>query len=168
MDSVTLKSLNHPQDSGANKSSVEPIRVQHDGVEFALIIPADFRGEGVQFFTPDSYSQQIAFMHHHEGKKIDAHVHNHTTREVLFTQEVLVMRRGTLRVDFYSNDQEYIESRILNAGDTILLIAGGHGFEVIEEVEMIEIKQGPYLGVDDKVRFTAIDSELVKVVKTGH
>lgn len=78
-----------------------------------------------------------------------------------FTQEVLFIRRGKLRVDFYTTEHEYLESRVLQAGDVILLIQGGHGFEVLEEVEMIEVKQGPYAGEADKTRFAGIDATQV-------
>ncbi|HSW61451.1 MAG TPA: hypothetical protein VLJ60_11665, partial [bacterium] len=81
---------------------------------------------------------------------------NHNPREVVYTQEVLVMRKGKLRVDFYDNERNYLESRILEAGDVILLASGGHGFEVIEDVEMIEVKQGPYAGENDKTRFVGV------------
>jgi mannose-6-phosphate isomerase-like protein (cupin superfamily) len=70
-------------------------------------------------------------------------------------QEVLIIKRGRLRVDFYDRDKAYLQSRILNAGDIILLAAGGHGFEVLEDLEMIEVKQGPYTGDRDKTRFAA-------------
>ena len=69
-----------------------------------------------------------------------------------------MIRKGRLRVDFYDEEQRYLESRILEAGDTILLITGGHGFEVLEEVEMIEVKQGPYVGDGDKTRFAGIST----------
>jgi mannose-6-phosphate isomerase-like protein (cupin superfamily) len=83
-------------------------------------------------------------------------------REVHYTQEVLFIRRGVLRVDFYDDRQNYLESRTLHGGDTILLASGGHGFEVLEEVEMIEVKQGPYAGEHDKIRFEAADKRLLK------
>ena len=66
---------------------------------------------------------------------------------------MLLIKKGSLRVDFYDGSRNYLESRILAAGDVILLAAGGHGFEVLEEVEMIEVKQGPYAGDNDKTRF---------------
>ena len=84
------------------------------------------------------------------------HVHNPVERMVHYTLEVLMLKRGKLRVDFYDNGQNYLESRILNAGDVILLATGGHGFEVLEEIEMIEVKQGPYAGEADKTRFAGI------------
>ena len=81
-------------------------------------------------------------------------MHNPVPREVQYTQEVLLLKRGRLQVDFYDDRQTYLESRILEAGDVILLATGGHGFEVLEEIEMIEVKQGPYAGDKDKTRFT--------------
>lgn len=131
------------------------VTVSHNNTLIAVIIPADYKSDGIEFFTPDSFSQQLAFMSHKKGKVIDAHVHNHNPREVVYTQEVLIIRKGKLRVNFYSDERKYLESRIIGAGDVILLASGGHGFEVIEDVEMIEVKQGPYAGENDKTRFSA-------------
>jgi len=74
-------------------------------------------------------------------------------REVEYTYEVLFVKKGRVRVDFFDDLQNYLESRILVLGDTILLMTGGHGFEVLEELEMIEVKQGPYAADKDKIRF---------------
>lgn len=125
----------------------------------AIIVKNDYQCEGVDFLTPDEYSQQLAYMHHPTGKIIDAHVHNLVHRNVVLTQEVLFIKKGKLRVDFYDDYKDYLESRILEAGDAILLTSGGHGFKVIEEVEMIEVKQGPYSGELDKIRFEGICDE---------
>lgn len=133
--------------------------VRHGDLLLAIIVRAEFKKEGIHFFTPNEFSQQLAFMHHPAGKAIEPHVHNHLAREVTQTQEVLIIKSGKLRVDFYDTSYSYLESRLLAAGDVILLISGGHGFEVIEELEMLEIKQGPYLGDRDKTRFEGIDSE---------
>lgn len=127
----------------------------------AMIIRNDYECEGVDFITPGDYSQQMAYMHHPTGKVIDAHVHNLVHRNVVMTQEVLFIKKGVLRVDFYDEYEDYLESRDLHAGDIILLISGGHGFQVLEEVEMIEVKQGPYAGNDDKRRFTGIEPNKV-------
>ena len=102
-------------------------------------------------------------MHHPTGKVIDAHLHNLIHRNVVLTQEVLFIKKGRLRVDFYDNYEDYLESVILGAGDVILLVSGGHGFTVLEEVEMIEVKQGPYSGDNDKVRFEGISDNAVKI-----
>lgn len=133
-------------------------------VVLALIIRAEYREPGVHFFTPDDFSQQLAFMKHDMGKKISPHVHNPVQREVHFTKEVLFIRKGKLRVDFFSNEKEYLKSTILKTGDVILLSEGGHGFEMLEETEMIEVKQGPYAGDSDKTRFEAgeIDIRFIK------
>lgn len=124
----------------------------------AIIIKKGHKAEGIEFLTPGEYSQQVAYMHHPVGKKIDAHVHNEVHRNICYTQEVLVIQKGKLRVDFYNVGQQYLESRLIQEGDIILLVSGGHGFEVIEEVEMVEIKQGPYAGEGDKTRFEAVDA----------
>jgi len=131
-------------------------QIQHAGEMLALIVRADFAKPGISFFTPHELSQQLAYMQHPAGKIIDAHVHNPVARSVEYTQETLFIRRGRLRVDFFSESQIYLESRELRAGDVILLIKGGHGFEVLEDLEMFEVKQGPYAGDTDKTRFTGI------------
>lgn len=137
--------------------------VLYGGQLLAIIISHRFNTPGVHFFTPSDLSQQLAYMRHPAGKEIPPHVHNPAPREVRFTQEVLFIRRGRLRVDFYDDGRMYLESRVLEAGDAILLATGGHGFEVLEEVEMIEVKQGPYAGDQDKTRFAAVDKTLLKV-----
>ena len=127
--------------------------ITHDGALLAIIVRAGFTREGIEFFTPDEFSQQLAFMKHPAGKLIDAHAHNPVERSVALTQEVLFIRRGRLRVDFFGDDRAYLESVVLGPGDVILLASGGHGFEVLEELEMFEVKQGPYAGDADKTRF---------------
>ena len=129
----------------------------------AVIVSHRFAEPGIHFFTPDDLSQQLAYMRHPGGKIIEPHVHNPVNREVQFTQEVLFIKRGKLRVDFYDNHQKYLESRVLEAGDVILLATGGHGFEVLEEVEMVEVKQGPYAGDQDKTRFKGVPSDQVTI-----
>ena len=132
-------------------------QIIHNSHLLALIVSRKFNKPGVHFFTEDDLSQQLAYMRHPAGKVIEPHVHNSVLREVHYTQEVLFIKKGKLRVDFYSEEQEYLESRVLEGGDVILLIQGGHGFEVLEEVEMFEVKQGPYAGEADKTRFTPKD-----------
>ena len=138
-------------------------RISANGVDMSIIVHAEFREPGIHFFTENTLSQQLAFMSHPTGKLIPPHIHNPVPREVQFTQEVLLIRKGRLRVDFYDTEQHYLESRVLCAGDVILLIQGGHGFEVLEEVEMIEVKQGPYVGEQDKTRFLGIDGSQVQL-----
>jgi mannose-6-phosphate isomerase-like protein (cupin superfamily) len=130
-------------------------RITHGGVELALIVSHAYKGEGIQFFTPSNYSQQIGYMNRPKGYVIDPHVHLPLSREVHHTQEVLFIRSGRVRVDFYDGGRLYLQSRILDQGDFILLAQGGHGFEMLEPSEIIEVKQGPYTGEKDKSRFTS-------------
>jgi hypothetical protein len=130
----------------------------------ALILRATFKKEGIEFFTPNDFSQQLAYMNRPTGYVIPPHVHNPIRREVQFTKEVLFIKSGKVRVDFYTEEQVYVESRILIAGDVILLAFGGHGFQVIEAAEIIEVKQGPYAGDQDKTRFAPIDAAQVQII----
>jgi hypothetical protein len=129
----------------------------------ALILRREYKAEGIQFLTPDSYSQQLGYMNRPQGYVIKPHVHNRVSREVQYTNEVLIIKSGKVRVDFYGNDQQYRESRVLNCGDIILLIVGGHGFEMLEASEIVEVKQGPYVGEHDKVRFEPVAADRVKL-----
>jgi hypothetical protein len=130
-------------------------RIVHDGDLLAVIVRDEFKKPGISFFTPNELTQQLAYMRHPAGKIIDPHIHNPVPRSVAYTQETLIIKRGRLRVDFFDNAQNYLESREMKQGDVILLIKGGHGFEVLEEIEMIEVKQGPYAGNHDKTVFPA-------------
>ena len=140
-------------------------QIQHKGKLLAIIVNHRFCEPGVHFFTPGEFSQQLAYMRHPAGKIIEPHVHNPVPREVQYTQEVLFLKRGRLRIDFFDPQQRYLESRILEAGDIVLLATGGHGFEVLEEIEMIEVKQGPYAGDRDKTRFVGIAAHEVRTAK---
>lgn len=138
-------------------------QIKHGDLLLAMIIPSDFNKPGNSFITPDDFSQQLAYMRHPKGKVYIPHVHNPVPRAVQYTLEVLFLKKGKLRVDFYNTDQVYIESHILHAGDVILLVNGGHGFEVLEEIEMIEVKQGPYAGEKDKVRFEGVPASQIVI-----
>ncbi len=138
------------------RSLVAVSAVEHivHGLEpIALIVRAEFNEPGIHFFTPANFSQQVAFMKHRQGKRIAPHVHNLVSRQVLYTQEVIFVRQGRVKVNLYSSDREYITSSVLSSGDVILLCGGGHSFEMLEETSMLEVKQGPYAGEDDKTRF---------------
>ena len=128
--------------------------IKDKGLIIAIIVKSNFHKEGINFFTPNDLSQQLAYMSHPAGKNIQPHIHKKVKRDVHHTQETLFIRKGKLKVDFYSEDKEYLESRTLESGDVILLIQGGHGFEVLEDLEMFEVKQGPYAGDADKIKFT--------------
>jgi len=136
---------------GFLKQSVE--KITHESSLLAIIIRSSFKMDGIEFFTPDEFSQQLAYMNRPAGYEIAPHVHNKVQREVFYTQEVLFIKKGKVKIDFYDNDKNYIDIRILETGDVIMLASGGHGFEMLEPTEMIEVKQGPFAGEEDKTRF---------------
>lgn len=135
----------------------------HSNQLLSIIIRRNFEKQGIEFFTPDDFSQQLAYMKRSKDYVIPPHVHNPVLREVQLTQEVLFIKSGKVRVDFYDDDKNYLESTIVEEGDVILLAHGGHGFEMLEESEIIEVKQGPYAGEMDKVRFEPICKTQIKV-----
>ena len=122
---------------------------------YAIIIQSDFSTEinTIKFFTPSHFSQQLGYMNRPQNYIIEPHLHNQIHREVHYTNEVLFIKSGKVRVDFYDQNSNFFESQILNKGDIILLAFGGHGFEMLEKSEIIEVKQGPYAGDEDKVKF---------------
>jgi len=122
----------------------------------AVIIRADFEADGIVFATPIELPQQLGYMKRPEGYEIDPHVHVLKRYEVEYSSETLFIRKGKVRIDFYSEEKQYLSSEILTAGDVVLLSRGGHGFEMLEESEIIEVKQGPYESDNDKIRFEGV------------
>lgn len=139
--------------------------INHNGQTLAILLRTSYQAEGIQFFTPDDFSQQLAYMNRAKGYVIAPHVHNPVLREVQYTKEVLFIKSGRVRVDFYDDGQQYLDSRILEAGDVILLAFGGHGFEMLEASEIIEVKQGPYAGEADKTRFSPVAADRIRLME---
>lgn len=139
-------------------------KIVHNNTLLGIIIYNSFEKEGIEFFTPDHFSQQLAYMKRPRNYSIPPHVHNPVPREVTLTNEVLFIKSGRMRIDFYNDQHAYIESRVVVSGDVILLSHGGHGFEMLEETEIIEVKQGPYAGEKDKTRFEAVNENKIKIV----
>lgn len=129
----------------------------------AIVIKSNYKSDGINFFTPDEFPQQIAYMQHKKDSIVKAHVHNVIERNIFITQETLILKKGRMRVDLYSDEKEYIESCILESGDIIFFASGGHGIKCLDDIEMIEVKQGPYLKEDDKVRFEEVNEKQVKI-----
>jgi hypothetical protein len=127
----------------------------------AVIIRADFQADGIVFATPNELPQQLGYMNRPAGYEIAPHVHVLKRYEVEFSSETLFIRKGKVRIDFYSEDKRYLSSEILTAGDVVLLSRGGHGFEMLEESEIIEVKQGPYESDNDKIRFTGVEKNKI-------
>lgn len=134
----------------------EPLEhIESGGFRLATILRSTFTAEGIAFVTPDEYSQQLGYMRRPTGYFIPAHSHNPVDRTVSLTQEVLFVRSGKVRVDLFDAERSHVATRVLGPLDVILLSAGGHCFEILEEAELIEVKQGPFVGEADKTRFEA-------------
>ena len=140
-------------------------RIEYKGALIAIIIRNDFSKNGIEFFTPNDFSQQLAYMKRPKGYLIEPHLHNKVKRSVLLTQEVLFLKNGKVKVSFFNDNKIYICSEILYAGDIILLASGGHGLEILEESEIIEVKQGPYSGDKYKTRFKYSDKDINDISK---
>lgn len=128
-------------------------KISSDGIVHAIVVRATFRADGITFFTGPDAPQQLGYMHHPKGHTVTAHTHHDISPAVLAAHEVLMLRSGRIRVDLFRGDHTYLSSRVLEAGDVILLAAGGHSVTVLEECEIIEVKQGPYRGICEKDRF---------------
>ena len=127
--------------------------IRHNDNLLAIIVSKDYHKDGLSFITPNDFTLQLGYFNHPANHKIKPHIHHPVQRETIGTQEVLIIQKGAIRIDFYSLDQEYLESRELSAGDVILLISGGHGMTILEPVTMIEVKNGPYRPDEDKDKF---------------
>jgi mannose-6-phosphate isomerase-like protein (cupin superfamily) len=122
-------------------------------VLIAIIIKVNYKKEGIHFFTNQDSFQQVGYMNRDEGYKIEPHIHLPSNRIVTKTQEVLFIKSGKVQISFYDNKMKFLENKIVTTGDIIFLSSGGHGFLMLEKSEIIEVKQGPYLKEDDKLRF---------------
>lgn len=140
-------------------------QILHNEQILAIILRSSFKEDGIHFFTPDSFSQQLGYMNRPSGYVIEPHDHNPVKRTVTWTQEVLFVRKGRVRLDLYDSRRSYLESRILEAGDVALLAYGGHGFMMLEDSEIVEVKQGPYAGNEDKTRFKMVNEKQVVILE---
>ena len=141
---------------------MENIERIYNGEELlSVIIRDNYHAQGITFITPDDFPHQLGYMNREKDYVIVPHIHNKVPRNVDYTQETLIIKSGVVRVDFYTQEQQYLESRLVYKGDIILLAAGGHGFKMVQPAEIVEIKQGPYAGAMDKVRFESIADEKV-------
>ena len=137
--------------------------IYHKDILLATILRTKYNKEGIQFFTPAEFSQQLGYMNRPKGYKIQPHIHHKIERTINYTQEVLFIKNGLIRVDFYKDDKTYLKSKLLANGDVILLSSGGHGFEMLEDSEIIEVKQGPFAGSIDKSRFESVSQNEINI-----
>ena len=129
-------------------------RIVKEGIIYAIIIRSDYKPDKTEFFTEDEHLQQLGFIVYEAGGQIKPHSHKPITRTIEKTTETLMVKQGKLQYQIYDEKEYLIKIGTLNEGDVIALINGGHGFEIIEDTILIEVKQGPFISTDkDKKRF---------------
>jgi len=128
--------------------------ITSSGRPVCYIIRAELNPKETTFLTPQTFSIQVGFVVYGAGGEIARHVHKSIERRITGTSEVLVLKKGHCQIDIYNDERELIATRDLRKGDIVLMVSGGHGFRMLEETVLLEIKQGPYLGVEgEKDRF---------------
>jgi hypothetical protein len=138
-------------------------KIIHKKKMLALIVRGKYRRKkGITFFTQNDSTQQFGYMKHKKDHIIKPHLHKKRLTRIYYTSEVILMLKGILRVDFYTQFKKYLFSKILKPSDIIMLVSGGHGFKILKDVEMLEIKQGPYNLIKDKIKFENIDDSYIK------
>tara|TARA_B000000532_G_scaffold185322_1_gene151375 strand:- start:250 stop:684 length:435 start_codon:yes stop_codon:yes gene_type:complete len=141
-------------------------KIKHKKKLFALIVRGKYRNrKGITFFTENKDIQQFGYMNHKKNHIIKPHIHKSQTRKLIYTSEVILILKGKLRVDFYNTKKKYLFSKVLNEKDIIMLVHGAHGFKVLKDVQMIEIKQGPYITKLDKVKFNETNESRIQIKK---
>jgi quercetin dioxygenase-like cupin family protein len=133
-------------------TSVTVERITARELTLALVMRAVPAPLGAQFVTPPEAGLQVGVLTHAKGTNIPRHVHRRVERQVSGTSEVLIVRSGSCELDVY-DDEELIATTQLSPGDVMVLLAGGHALRMLEDTVLVEVKQGPYLGVEEKVRY---------------
>jgi len=128
-------------------------RIGDRGRSLACIIHAEFQPDATEFVTPDDFTQQVGFVVHEAGQEIARHKHRPIDRCIVGTGEVLIVRKGRCEVDLYNESGALISTRELRTGDILILVCGGHGFRMLEDTVLLEVKQGPYTGLAEKEFF---------------
>jgi mannose-6-phosphate isomerase-like protein (cupin superfamily) len=124
-----------------------------DNVLTSIIIRRDYRPTGTTFITSPDLAQQVGFVVYPAGGVIKRHIHKTVDRKNISSSEALVIREGKLEIDIFDQAKNLVATRLLEAGDFVLMVSGGHGFRVIEPTILLEVKLGPYAGADDKELF---------------
>ena len=141
-------------------------KIIHKKKLLALIVRGKYRNKkGITFFTPSESIQQFGYMKHRKSYIIKPHLHKKRLTKIFYTTEVILLLKGMMRVDFYNQFKKYLFSKILKEKDIIMLVYGGHGFKILKDVEMLEIKQGPYNLIRDKIKFDNIGDNKIKLKK---
>ena len=151
MAPTDLTSALSPSGSAVGGDLVEVVSWR--GEPLVTIIRAELSPAATTFLTPPEFKQQVGFVVYPEQGEIARHVHRKIERRLVGTSEVIIVRSGRCELDIYNDDRELVATRELGAGDLMLMVGGGHGFRMLEDTVLLEVKQGPYTGLDEKERF---------------
>ena len=135
-------------------------KIEWNGKIFALVLRGNYEPEGVNFITSRDNPLQLGILRHQQGSKIKPHTHKGLPKTISEVQEVLHIEYGKVEAEFYESAGKKIKTVVLNSGDTILLLSGGHGFNILDDSKIIEVKQGPYRGFEE-------DKELLNIHLKG-
>ena len=127
--------------------------VTWDGKPLSYIIRAEMKPDKTTFLTPQEFNLQVGFVVYPAQGEIVRHIHKPLERHITGTSEVLVIKKGRCEIDIYNDNRELVATRELRTGDILLMVGGGHGFRMLEDTILLEIKQGPYTGLEEKERF---------------
>ena len=124
-----------------------------NGQLLCYVVRAELMPCKTTFLTPPEFKQQVGYIVYPAGSEIGRHLHLPLERHIVGTSEVLIVKKGRCLIDIYSDKCELVATRELRPGDVMLMVGGGHGFRMLEDTVLLEIKQGPYTGTDEKERF---------------
>ena len=127
--------------------------ITSNGTSLAYIIKAAIDPKVTTFLTPSELKQQVGFVVYPAGGEVKRHVHRALERHLVGTSEVIIVRKGRCEIDIYNDDRQLVASREILPGDIMLMTGGGHGFRMLEDTVLLEVKQGPYTGIDEKEHF---------------
>lgn len=128
-------------------------KIQSKNNEIIALIVKKQNVESVNFVTPEDFPLQLGISKYKKNSKIKPHIHKKIKRVIEITQEVVYIEKGKVVVNFYDSEGKKLSSEILESGDIVFFVQGGHGFEILEDTKIIEVKQGPYLGVESEKIF---------------
>jgi len=141
-----------PEPTGS--ASIDHVEhISSNGTSLAYIIKAAIDPKVTTFLTPSELKQQVGFVVYPAGGEVKRHVHRALERHLIGTSEVIVVRKGRCEIDIYNDDRQLVATREILSGDIMLMTGGGHGFRMLEDTVLLEIKQGPYTGIDEKEQF---------------
>ena len=120
----------------------------------AIYVRSDDWQKGLNFISHDEDSIQVGLWYYESGKKLGPHKHIRNERQINITQEMIFVKKGRVRSSIYSENNDLVETVDLNAGDLMILFSGGHGYRILEnDTQVLEVKNGPYTGLEDRVPF---------------